>query len=321
MDFDPEERFLKTPDLFSTESRIIAVETRDVRGSMVLNDLEDVVRAVHIYGEGNIPESDAPNHELRQEIASVFGKAIPSISRRMRGESDKSSLSSEIAADIISHLQGGDYFDSSWEFEAMGTAFFRAWIHCEPIGDKYVFNIGKANTSQQTERLAQYMERPMALDEAIVQMQIGIVDDYWVNVNVEEAMKHLPFTRTQIGASIRNSLAHGFGEEPRAHFKHGGKPYALRLHAAISGTRPMINGKYVKGPDMAYAKLRGSNLVGPAWKDMYRKENRFVIEHPYFVLGITLPAKCSKERPAVTLEEINGLMAAREYISGLIQAA
>jgi len=319
---DPSEIYTKVPELSET-SKIESVKKDEFRRGIILDSIEEVITALHVYNGGAVPEAGATQNNLYEAIGQDVGPMGVGLAL-LAGANNENRIMKELIEDVTSALEDNRRFRRHYDYGGMGTNFFKTCVEAEPKEDKYVLEIHAAYVGDKPEiNLAEKLGKKRALYESKAVCQLAVIDDWWFNVNLEEVLQPLVgaklISNKQINALVdyytdRTYEVKGVG--PIA-FKHNKQKFELDISLdANRFLRPKNDGK-----DPYYINRRGDNIVGGAWTIYGERDVIDPAPKPAAIcLSVSFP-RDPKYRfvvPAISDEDMQILEAARDYIGELI---
>ena len=320
---NPEQQCKKTPESFSGESKIEGVDREDYRQGVILDSPEEFGEAIIVYGEGYVRGAgDTQNHDLNAigQDHGAMAVGLVAMGSALIG-SDSSSFSERLAQESISSLKSHGRFHKSHDYTF--NNFQKTEITGKRVGDKYVLGLCAAYVGTEPEnKLAETLKKPMALVRSSAKGRLSIVDDWWFNLNLEDAVKGLPLPKKALKnvSQWAQYLASGENRNnaPEFEFKHEGKKFTLSIGLnAEKYLRPEV-GKH----GSEYLQARGKSIVGGAWTTWAENGNdkcESRIVKPSLVCSVSLPGERYSRPSAVTSEEMSAVQSARDYIFNLMQ--
>lgn len=236
------------------------------------------------------------------------------------GAKSGTGLAQRLAEQAVTVLKTTGRFNKDFDYDAMGTRFFKTSVNGRRVQDKYVLELNAAYVGREPEKeLAKTIGKPMALASSSVKAYLSIVDDWWFNANLEQLLEGLPITKEQIKDLPRYIASGGNeGQKPNVTFTHEGITISLSVWLdADRYLRP-------EGADYGrqYLQARGTSLVGGAWTTWADNGNDKIPPKailPSILISVSTPGKDWEKPVAVTRNEVHALEAARNYLAELIR--
>ena len=329
---NPEKEYTKTPKSFSEESRIVSVDKEEYNKGIILDSPEEFGQAIIVYNDGQVQSSKATENRLYSDIAQ--GEGIPgadtpellkestlqgsfmSMSMELLVPDGGSKFAQNLASEAIKDLKSKGRFHRDFDYDALGTKFFKTTISGNQIGEKYVLELNAAYVGDKPEgELAAVIKKPMALISSEAKGRLSIVDDWWFNLNLKDAVKNLPLSSKvlkNVGEWTKYLASGGYaGETPEFEFKHNGQKFALKLGLDVDRYLRPENGEY----GSEYMQARGNSIVGGAWTTWAENGNDKIAPkavQPSLVCYVSFPRKSYSKLPAVTPEEMEAVKSARD---------
>lgn len=175
--------------------------------------------------------------------------------------------------------------------------------------------------------LAKLIKKPMALVDSKALGRLSVVDDWWFNLNLADAIKPLPVAidwyKKDYEETIRGFVKYigsgGYdGKSPEFEFEYEGKKFLLEIELRADKYLRPEGGE--RGSD--YMQAREKFIVGGAWTTWAENRNDKCeprIVKPSLVCSVSFPGEKYSRPAAVTSEEMNDVQNARDYIAGLMQ--
>lgn len=316
---NPAKECKTTPEKFSGESIIEGIDKEDCRSSIILNSPEEFGEALRVYGGGLVKSAGATKRNLLEAVEAdkgVLGAGLALIG----GEINSRGFIDKLVDEAISSLKSRGRFRKDFDYDAMGTNFFKTSVEGNKVGNKYVLGLCAAYVGCKPEiSLAEILEKPMALVNARAKARLSIVDNWWVNLDLEKAVENLPLPTGDLkdGELWAEYFASGGyrGKAPEFEFKYEKKNFALSFWPDIL---TWLKPKGIEGSNEHYMQARGKSIVGGAWTIFDETGNNQIeprIRQPYLVFSISLPGEKYSRHPAVTSKEMKAVQDARDYIA------
>lgn len=315
---NPEIEFDETPQL-TEESKMISVEKQEYRTGIILDSIEEFQNALRIYSGGCIVSSKATEDILLEDTAREHGPMGVGITLMAIERSDGGFIDSLIN-DSTNSLKENGRFHKHFEYEAIGTRFFKTSVGVEMVKGKYILELNAAYVgSEPEENLAKFIDKPRALIRADANAVMSIVNDWWFNIDLEDVVKNTPSLNERISeanewsAYLENQYN---GKAPKSSFNHNGNNFILLMGLNANSYLKPAN----RDISQYYISNRGKHIVGPAWRIFDGNEQiQPTPENPSVSFSVFLPEQVKySHRLAVSEEEMNSLYAARDYIAELI---
>ncbi len=198
-------------------SKIVSSEPTSYERGIIFEKLENLGAALIMYDMGFTKASTATRDKLYadmwKENHPKMGVDDPTIFRNTTkaklvslGElmnKARGGLVERLVSDIIT--SGGEY-RKSFDYDGMGTAFFKTSVEVEKIDDKYILGLWAAYVGDEPEKeLAEVLERDRGLVRIGSRHEINPIANRWIGVDVEKAMKNGALSKKQISVLTRLS--------------------------------------------------------------------------------------------------------------------
>jgi len=313
---NPEKECKTAPENFSGESKITHVEVRDYRRGIILDSPEELAQALIVYDGGSVDGSRATQNNLMDAMGNK-GQGMGAALLVMSGTMNASGFTGKLTQDVLSALKSTGAFNRHFDYNAMGTNFFKTTVDGRKAGDKYVLELNAAYVGTAPENeLAKTLGKPRALVRSAAEGKLNIVDDWWFNVNLEDILSGLPIPKEQLKGLPGYIASHElFNDEPKIIFEHQGQKFKLDIRLdADSNLRPE-GGKY----GSEYMLARGNNVVGGAWTS-WGEHGRIAPKpsEPSIELFVSIPGERYTRPVAVTEEQMKAVQSARDYLADSI---
>src|SRR3990167_369295 len=317
---DPEKECKTTPESFSEESKITDVETADYRSGIILDSPEEFAQALIVYNGGSVEGARATQNNLMDAIGDQGG-GMGAALLLLGGARNADGFTERLIQEALSELQSSGRFHRSFDYDAMGTNFFKTIVNGKQVGDKYVLKLNAAYVSSAPEnKLAEKLSKPMALVSSSAKGRLSVVDGWWFNVNLEDVLADLPISKKQLKGLPEYIASGGFsGERPEMTFEHEGQK--LSLDIGLDADRYLRPEGGEHGSD--YMQARGKNIVGGAWTTWAENGNDRLapkVVQPAVVVSVSLPSERYSKPVAVTEDQMKVVQAARNYLADSIRA-
>lgn len=324
---NPEKQCKTTPESFSEESKIEGVEKDDSRRGIILDSPEEFAQALIVYDGGSVQGSRATQNNLMDAVGNTgggMGAALLSMAGARNSGPDPLgfTFADKLAQQAVASLQKDGRFHRSFDYDAMGTNFFKTTVTGQKVGGKCVLELCAAYVGTEPEgKLAETLGKPMALINSNANGRLSIVDDWWFNLNLEDAVKELPLPKEDLRnvdqwAQYLASGGYG-GKSPEFEFKYKKKGFALTI--GLDADRYLRPEGGEQGSN--YMQARGKSIVGGSWttwaENRQDKCNPRIVQ-PSITFSVSLPGEKYSKLPIVTSDEMKVVQDARDYIASLI---
>ena len=316
---NPEKECKSTPESFSNTSKIVDVVKDDSTHGIILDSPEEFAQALFVYNGGSVEGSRATQNNLMDAVGDRGG-GMGAAFLMMGGMMNSEGFIGNLTKEAISELQSSGRFNRSFDYDAMGTNFFKTTVDGKKVGDKYVLELCAAYVGSEPEKkLAKKLDKPMALVRSNVKGGLSVVDDWWFNVNLEDTLAGLPISKKQLKGLPDYIVSRGYsGERPEISFKHEGQKFSLDIDLDVDKYLKPEGGE--RGSD--YMKLRGDFIVGGAWTTWAENRNDKIaprVVQPSILVSVSLPGKRYSKPAAVTENQMKAVQNARDYLAESIQ--
>jgi len=318
---NPEKECKTTPESFSEESKITNVETADYRRGIILDSPEEFARALIVYNGGSVEGARATQNNLMGAVGDRGG-GMGATLLLLGGARNADGFTERLTQEALSELQSSGRFHRSFDYDAMGTNFFKTTVNGKKVGDKYVLELNAAYVGSAPEnKLAETLSKPMALVNSSAKGRLSVVDGWWFNVNLEDVLQGLPISKKQLKGLPNYIASSGYsGERPEMTFKHEEQKFSLDIGLNADGYLRPEDGEH--GSD--YMQARGKNIVGGAWTTWADNGNDRIapkVVQPAVVVSVSFPGeRYSRPVAAVTEEQMKVVQSARNYLADSIRA-
>ncbi len=315
---NPERECKTTPATFSGESKITHLETTDYRRGIILDNLDEVMGALRVYSGGSVVGSMATQHDLMNTVGNRGGGMGALL--LLMGKRDGSSFTERLTQNVIFGLKSNGRFYQHFDYDGEGT-FFKTSVEVEKVGDKYVLGLNAAYVGTQPEdKLAEKIEKPLALVRSSVNAKLSVVDGWWFNLNLEDVLGSLAIPKKEVRQwseyleSERDS-----SKRPETIFKHQRRKFSLDIALNADHFLRPNNGE----PGSEYMQRRGKNIVGGAWTTWAENGNDKCVPRvvqPAVVVSVSLLGERYFKPVAVTEDQIKAVLTARDYLADSMRA-
>jgi hypothetical protein len=317
---NPEKECKTTPESFSEESKITDVETADYTRGIILDSPEEFSQALIVYNGGSVEGARATQNNLMDAVGDQGG-GMGAALLLLGGAKNADGFTERLTQDALSELQSNGRFHRSFDYDAMGTNFFKTTVNGEQVGDKYVLELNAAYVGSAPEnKLAETLSKPMALVSSSAKGRLSVVDGWWFNVNLEDVLQGLPISKKQLKGLPEYIASGGYsGERPEMTFEHEGQKFSLDIGLDADRYLRPEGGEH--GSD--YMQARGKNIVGGAWTTWAENGNDRIapkVVQPAVTVSVSLPGERYSKPVAVTEEQMKVVQAARNYLADSIRA-
>jgi hypothetical protein len=318
---DPSSYFKETPKKFSGYSQVVGIEKQDYRSGIILENLEEVKTAIVVYGGGLVDKADATQMDLQNEVGKSHGaEGLALLFMASRG---KSGFADKLAEIAVTELSKKDTFRRSFDYDAMGTNFFKTSVSVDKVDDKYVLGMCAAYVGDEPEEdLAKVLKKTRALMRSEAKAKLSIVDDWWFNADLKSLLNPLKEVSTisddDIKASIEKIVdSYRFYERPEIKLPYEGKFFDLSIGLdAYKFLRPKVGGEYLES--------RGTAIVGPSWTIFTDDGKDYAPARPKeFSLTLSVSPSDPKSRyssnPIVNYKDMELTQKARDFVAEKIK--
>lgn len=214
-------------------SRVVSSQPSSHESGIILDSLDEVAYALKVYESGSVKGSQATEDEFyrdrwksdnpnagvddprifRQTPEASFVQSALDIKNRGRG-----SLTDEMIADM--RKSNGKY-EKSFDYDAMGTRFFKTTVEVEPTDGKYVLQILAAYVGDEPEEeLARTLDKKRALVRVGSKHILAPIIPDWTGVDLDKALKEGLLTADDL-ATLSRDASREIRLDP---------PYIVELH-------------------------------------------------------------------------------------------
>jgi hypothetical protein len=299
----------------------VDVNKSDYRRGIVLDSAEEFGQALMVYGgESVLGSGETQRMDLNAIGEDICGAAVGMAIHAKICLPTSESFARKLAQEAESALKSRGQFRESFDYTF--NAFQHTSIDGKKVGDKYILELSAAYVGSRPEAgLAKQMNKPMALVSANANGVLSVVDDWWFNLDLKDALKRLPISKKEMGkvekwAKYISSGGYD-GTAPQFEIKHGGEKFGLEVSLTADKYLRPEGGDITQG----YMQARDNAVVGGAWTTWAENGNDKIhpkVVQPSLVLSVSMPGKRYSAPPAVTPEEVEAVVRARNYISTLI---
>ncbi len=204
----PELTFDKIPQNFSCESSIESVLKNAKTTGIIFDSMEEVEQALRVYnGEisadilrSNQTTTQKAVDNLLQDSSLLSAGLFVAMGKVVNGKKD---FVGEIIKVATASIEVWWTYKESWDYNGMGTNFFKTGIEIQEIGSRYLLNINAAYVGNKPEiELCEELKREAGCISASVDVSLSTVDQYWYNINIPELSSRFPFNITNIAQDL-----------------------------------------------------------------------------------------------------------------------
>ena len=263
--------FKDVPESFSGFSKLLEVKNEDYHSGIILPSLEEVEIALRIFNGERSHDSAAmaTQNQLEKDTLRHSGpvgfmilkQAEPKISESQEGIVDRTMKEAK------KRLSGKFGYHDAFDYDAMGSNFFKTSVSIESVGDKFILGLNAAYVGKKPEdELAKAINYPQVLRRSEAILKMDIVDGWWFNVNLEEILKDTGMEKQTILdlASLADSGARCMGNEIKPMFEYKGKTFRMGININCHTYAEVRHGK--KTEQKKFLTTEGTRIIGPAWK-------------------------------------------------------
>jgi hypothetical protein len=316
---NPEKECKTTPKQFSEASKITNVETADNRKGIILDSPEEFAQALIVYNDGSVKGARATQNNLMDATGNK-GDGLGAILLSLAGARNAGGFIERLTQGALSELQSSGRFHRSFDYDAMGTNFFKTTVTGTKVGDKYVLELMAAYVGSKPENeLAETLGRQMALVSSIAKGRLSVVDGWWFYVDLEDVLAGLPISKKQLKGLPEYIVSGGYsGGRQEITFNHEGWTFSLDIGLDADKYLRPEGGK--SGSD--YMEARNNKIVGGAWTTWAENKNDKIapkVVQPAVVISVSLPWEGYLRPIAVTEDQMKAVQSARNYLADLIR--
>ncbi len=317
---NPEKKYETAPKSFSGESKITSVKTTDYRRGIILDSAEEFAQALAIYNGGLVEGARATQNNLMDAVGNS-GSGMGAGLLLMGGMINADDFTERLIQEALSELQSNGRFYRDFDYDAIGTNFFKTTVNGKLVDGKYVLELNAAYVGSKPEnKLAETLRKPMALVRSSANGKLSVVDNFWFNVNLEDVLQGLPIGKKHLKGLSKYIASGGYsGDRPEIEFKHNGQKFSLDI--GLNADRYLRPEGGERGSE--YMQARGNAIVGGAWTTWAENGNDKCdprIVQPSVVLSVSLPGERYSKPVAVTEDQMKVVQAARNYLADSIRA-
>ncbi len=308
--------FREVPKSFSGFSKLLEIKNEDYRSGIILPSLEDVEIALRIFNGDRSAESAAMATQQNLEMDTLrhqgpVGFVILKQAEQKIAEGQEGIVDSIIKKAKKGINQKAEYHES-FDYDAMGTNFFKTDVDIKKIGDKFLLSFNAAYVGKKPEdELAKSINAEQVLRNSKIILTMGIVDEWWLNADLEGLLRDtgiLEQTRSELAvlADYEASMSGGISVPD---FEYKGMKFSMGLD--IKCFSHAITGKNTR--EKKFLIIDKSRIIGPAWRS-FRSENN---EPQPVDIEIALYSLGESSHPEKLLDKqyCQAMIEARDYLS------
>lgn len=223
---DPTIEFRATPTTFSEVSHVERVLNGECRSGIILDSPAAVGDALLAFAGVSIPGSSTL--ALMNDLGDLGGGAgaayIATAGVRNGG------FVHRVAKAALDGLTARGQFHGSYDYDAMGTPFFKSAVNARRENDKYLLEVSVVGAGRLMEdRLAQALGAQRALVRADAIVELSTVDTWWFDLPLERLLARVPFPQPDYAAFAQHLVDHYTGRPTDLTFTHDGHAYDARI--------------------------------------------------------------------------------------------
>lgn len=317
---NPEQECKTAPETFSAESKITDIELSDSRKGIILDNIDEVSNALIVYS-GSVEKARATQNQLMNDIG-YKKHSMNAALLVMGGIIIADGFTKRLIENVQSQLKKTGHFYKSFDYDAMGTNFFKTSVLANIVNGKYVLEFNAAYVNNEPEKnLAKVLDKPRALINSDASGKLSIVDGWWFNANLESLLKNLPITKGQFPELIKHIVSHGYaGDHPDIIFEHDKQKFSVYI--GLGNLDRYLRPEGCNNPESDYLQARGNNIVGGAWRVWdERGQNKIspTPAEPSIIISVALPGEKYHGPGATSLDQMKAMQVARDHIADLIR--
>ena len=303
------ENFTEIPEHLSETSKIVDVKFEDYRRGIILANMKELETALRVYNGEVIPESKATTHEAYKAAFQDHGPMGVGLFALASEKMRKWDIVGKILKEAKPALQKEGFYRRSFEYDALGSNFFKTYIGIERVEDVYILSIKAAYVgSKPEEELAKYLKKPRALRYSEIGIKMSAVDERWFNIDLESLLKklYIPMPKEDIRKLAEDIVE---WDKPKLIFEYDGEKFQLDVEIDCTEYVRIETPKNGNPDDKEVLVSRGSNIIGLAWDPEKAKPSL-----PVVILKLRYPSYKSYKSPIVDSERMERLQNVRDYL-------
>jgi hypothetical protein len=274
MKIEPQKQFDSVPASFTEESRLTAVVSSVNGGGIIFDDLKEIEHALRVYnGEINIAPALANetntgfiNHLEEQGGGLGVAFGLLAIENERQGNDFVGTIMAEAKSNLATK---GKYF-RDFDYDGMGSNFMKTSITIEKVKGKFLLEINAAYVGDTPKyELAALLDRPVAIANIRIILNLSIVDDWWYNVNIESLLSQI-IPRSEKESWIRTAEILADHNDPS--FKFYPRVFDYDFEQTVFMHHP-LHCKNKNGKNIQLVKAVNGYLSGASWNP-YGKDHK-----------------------------------------------
>src|SRR3989344_5520396 len=313
---NPEKECAATPSTFSGKSVITEVKKEEHRSGIILDNDKEFAAALRMYSRAGGSARAAKNDLVREQEG--MAAAFMLYAEAMAGD-HSDSFTEHLIQEALPTLEASGKFCRSIDYDGFGTNFFKTNVDGKKVDGKYILGLYSGSAgSKIEEELAVNIGKTLALVNTTVKGMLSVVDDWWFNVNLEEALTNLPIPHRKLRGLPEYIASGGYrGKKQEITWKYENQKLILSIGLDANVNLMPEGGNYKS----RYMQIRDKCIVGGAWTT-WENGNKIAPKaaQPAVGVAVSLPnANWYSSNPAVAEEQMRLLQSARDYLAGLLK--
>lgn len=259
--------------VLSGESQIESLVAEDSFRGVILDSIDEVASAITYFAQ---PRLNEKGKELVDKAGEDHG-SLASALLLVDGAENSQGFTQKVVEVVVRELHSRGRFSHHFEYEAMGTPFFKETLEVKRAeGDavRYVLELPCGHS----EEIAKKFGKPQGVLSSNIRALLSVVDNHWFNVDLKKLYSKLPFDKKHLEGRAQYYYAQlGEGELPtddllgRLKVSYFVNDFEIDLgfkYNEVDGRGKYVNAKidsWSPTPDNPYVRIRDGKIIGPAW--------------------------------------------------------
>jgi len=211
-------------------SKVGAIEETMHESGIICNSVEEVAYLLKGYDSGTIRSSRATEDKLIEDIGASHGAlGVGLLALGMKSiEGGRASLVDRLIVDVDTAIKSGRAFSKHYDYDGMGSAFFKTSVKVEPAGDKLILEINAAYVGDKPEaELATAAGKERALTSVGARLPLTQLDTNFIGIDLGAALSGSEFDGEFIAKQAAGEVDGYAEEKPTFKGKYGS--YAISV--------------------------------------------------------------------------------------------
>ncbi len=287
--------------------KIVSLTPFETRGMIPITGYENVERAIMLFASGTMRSAQATNNQLLDEVgARSGGMAVGVILLAEVKLGDPDRFTKTLLEEAERKLDSGDRFYGSYDYDAMGTPFFKSSVDIVRLdrkNDIYGLKLSAAYVGNKPEEeLAEALGITRCLYSCGVSVETEKLEgnrfEFDFEPIIDKLRPLLKYSKHMTGRSVAAKLMEDDPDRTRPRYVIDPRGY---IHVSIAPERVAMRYDYDERPKKDTWSVDGAKLSGNLERD-FRTNDRQVKATPTFRITVYEPSKNYSSPPVFDLK-------------------